>query len=586
MTPTPESRLLELYDRVAEAPGAIDRLRKFVLDLAVRGKLVEQNPEDEPAEELLERITAEKARMVKASEIRKPRAVPSLNTEDISYPAPEGWTWTQIVQIGVISPRNEADDDLDASFVPMPMIAAELGVPHQHEVRCWGEIKKGYTHFAEGDVGLAKITPCFENGKSAVFRNLTGGIGAGTTELHIVRPIFADPDYVLLFLKSPQFIETGIPRMTGTAGQKRVPSEYFTSSPFPLPPLPEQRRIVAKVDELMTLLDRLETTRTQRETTRDRLTTASLARLTAPHTTEKEFRAHAGFALDNLDQLTGRPEQIKLLRQTILNLAVRGKLVEQNPADASTLPLLIRIAAERAALVQAGEIKKQKPLPALSVEEKPFHLPTGWEWCRLGSLVLTSDAGWSPRTESHPREGDAWGVLKVSAVSWDYFDPNANKQVLSGTKPRLQAQVHKGDFLISRANTSELVARAVLVRDEPYKLMMSDKIVRLDLGTDCDHRFAWLVNNYADYARDYYAANATGVSPSMKNVSRAVILNLPIPLPPLAEQQRIVAKVDHLMELCQRLRDVTIKIGTAHSQLLRALFSDALEMQRSRNYVR
>jgi len=340
------------------------------------------------------------------------------------------------------------------------------------------------------------------------------------------------------------------------------------------------------VDELMTLLDRLETTRTQRETTRDRLTTASLARLTAPHTTEKEFRAHAGFALDNLDQLTGRPEQIKLLRQTILNLAVRGKLVEQNPADASTLPLLIRIAAERAALVQAGEIKKQKPLPALSVEEKPFHLPTGWEWCRLGSLVLTSDAGWSPRTESHPREGDAWGVLKVSAVSWDYFDPNANKQVLSGTKPRLQAQVHKGDFLISRANTSELVARAVLVRDEPYKLMMSDKIVRLDLGTDCDHRFAWLVNNYADYARDYYAANATGVSPSMKNVSRAVILNLPIPLPPLAEQQRIVAKVDHLMELCQRLRDVTIKIGTAHSQLLRALFSDALEMQRSRNYVR
>jgi len=577
MTSTPESRLLELYDRVADAPGAIDRLRKFVLDLAVRGKLVEQSPEDEPAEELLERITAEKARMVKAGEIRKPRAVPSLNTEDISYPAPDGWTWTQIVQIGVISPRNEADDDLDASFVPMSMISAKLGVPHQHEVRPWGKIKKGYTHFAEGDVGLAKITPCFENGKSAVFRNLTGGIGAGTTELHIVRPIFVNPKYLLLFLKSPQFIETGIPRMTGTAGQKRVPSEYFTSSPFPLPPLPEQHRIAAKVDELMNLLDRLETTRTQRETTRDRLTTASLARLTAPETTEKEFRAHAGFALDNLDQLTGRPEQIKLLRQTILNLAVRGKLVEQNPADEPASEILKQIAAERAALLQAGEIKKQKPLPALSVEEKPFHLPTGWEWCRLGSLVLTSDAGWSPQTESHPRECDAWGVLKVSAVSWDYFDPNANKQVLSGTKPRLQAQVHKGDFLISRANTSELVARAVLVRDEPYKLMMSDKIVRLDLGTDCDHRFAWLVNNYADYARDYYAANATGVSPSMKNVSRAVILNLPIPLPPLAEQQRIVAKVNALLVMCDGMKATLTTANITRAQLLENLLYEALQ---------
>jgi type I restriction enzyme, S subunit len=89
------------------------------------------------------------------------------------------------------------------------MIAAEYGVAHEHEIRPWGEIKKGCTHFAEGDVGLAKITPCFENGKSTVFRNLTGRIGSGTTELHIVRPLFVDQDYILLFLKSPHFIETG-----------------------------------------------------------------------------------------------------------------------------------------------------------------------------------------------------------------------------------------------------------------------------------------------------------------------------------------------------------------------------------------
>ena len=149
-------------------------------------------------------------------------------------------------------------------------------------MRPWGEIKKGYTHFAEGDVGLAKITPCFENGKSAVFRNLTGGIGAGTTELHIVRPLSAHPDYILLFLKSPHFIQTGIPKMTGTAGQKRVPTEYFAYSPFPLPPLAEQHRIVAKVDELMVLCDRLEASLTASDQTRTRLLDGLLAEALAP----------------------------------------------------------------------------------------------------------------------------------------------------------------------------------------------------------------------------------------------------------------------------------------------------------------
>ncbi len=134
-----------------------------------------------------------------------------------------------------------------------------------------------------------------------MFRNLTGGIGAGTTELHIVRPLFVDQDYILLFLKSPHFIETGIPKMTGTAGQKRVPTEYFAHSPFPLPPLAEQHRIVAKVDELMGLCDRLEAARAGREAVRDRLAAASLARLNAPD--PETFQADARFALDALPAL-------------------------------------------------------------------------------------------------------------------------------------------------------------------------------------------------------------------------------------------------------------------------------------------
>ncbi len=389
-------RLLEHYEKIADAPDAIARLRRFILDLAVRGKLVPQEADDEPASELLKRIAKEKARLVKAGEIRTPKAIPALSEQP--FPIPSNWRWSQLAEIGVLSPRNQAPDTLEASFVPMPMIAAEYGVANQHEVRPWGEIKKGYTHFAEGDVGLAKITPCFENGKSAVFRNLTGGIGAGTTELHIVRALLVDQDYILLFLKSPQFIETGIPKMTGTAGQKRVPTEYFAYSPFPLPPLAEQRRIAAKVDELMALCDRLEAARAKREATRDRLTAASLARLNAP--VPETFEADARFALNALPALTTRPDQIKQIRQTILNLAVRGKLVPQNQDDEPASELLKRIFA-----LPWTKMRKPSDLePDNDALAEAFPLPRGWEWASVDALV-------------RPDQTVTYGILKPEWVS-------------------------------------------------------------------------------------------------------------------------------------------------------------------------
>ena len=273
---------LETLPALTARPDQIKTLRQTILDLAVRGKLVEQDSADESASELLERISAEKLRLVNAGKIRNAKPSRKLNKEEIPFDLPASWTWVQIADIGSISPRNDAPDDQPASFVPMPMISSKYGVKNQHEPRAWCEIKKGYSHFAEGDVGLAKITPCFENGKSTVFRNLTGEIGAGTTELHVLRPLIVSAEYILLFLKTPLFIETGISKMTGTAGQKRVPKDYFAHSPFPLPPLAEQRRIVSKVDELMALCDQLETRLAKVKTTRSRLLESMLREALAP----------------------------------------------------------------------------------------------------------------------------------------------------------------------------------------------------------------------------------------------------------------------------------------------------------------
>ena len=226
-----------------------------------------------------------------------------------------------------------------------------------------------------------------------------------------------------------------------------------------------------------------------------------------------------------------------------------------------------------------GRSNLKTQFPAIEDSETPFQLPASWSWVRLGELVTDADAGWSPKSEGFARSGENWGVLKVSAVSWDKFLPEENKQLLGGIRPPETAQVRAGDFLISRANTSELVGKSVVVEQEPSKLILSDKIVRLQIVKGCVKQFLSLVNNHAVHARIDYAQEASGTSLSMKNVSRGVIYALAVPLPPLAEQHRIVTKVDELMALCDRLEAQLTTTQTESRRLLEAVLEEALEWQ-------
>lgn len=245
------------FDVLFNTEASIDGLKQTLLQLAVMGKLVPQDPNDEPASELLKRIQAEKNKLIAAGKLKKEKPLISMNEKP--FELPQGWEWTNLLNAAVINPRNNASDDIKASFVPMTLIGSAFTDKHQDEKRLWKEIKQGFTHFAEGDIGVAKITPCFENSKACVFENLENGLGAGTTELHIVRPVMntLSPRYVLAYLKSPRFLKLGESKMTGTAGQKRLPKDFVETNPFPLPPLAEQHRIVAKVDVLMALCDQL-----------------------------------------------------------------------------------------------------------------------------------------------------------------------------------------------------------------------------------------------------------------------------------------------------------------------------------------
>ena len=541
--------LLSNFDRLIQTPESVQRLRRFILDLAVRGKLVPQDPDDEPASELLKRIAKEKKRLEKAGKIRKQRMNPSLTEDASPFPLPPNWQWSQIAEIGLLSPRNEAADDLPASFIPMPMIPAEYGALCSHEVRQWADIKRGYTHFAEGDVGLAKITPCFQNGKSTVFRNLTGRMGSGTTELHTVRPLFVDPDFVVLFLKGPYFIETGIPKMTGTAGQKRVPAEYFARSPFPLPPLDEQRRIVAKVDELMGLCTKLEATQRERETTRNRLAPASLAHLNVPDPDEARFQEHAKFVLDNFASLTARPEQVKVLRHTILNLAVQGKLVPQDPADKPAAELLKLIQIEKASLIKLRKIKTDKHSCPAVRDGLNFSLKPGWISVRLRQILLelqTGPFGSSLHQSDYEKAGTP--VVNPASIQNGRIVPIEKMAVGSTTLERLAAfRLRQRDIVMSRRGEMGRCAK-VTEREDGWLCGTGSLILRLP---KCIYSCFVVILLGSPYVREYLNGSAVGAT--MQNLNQSILLNLVIGLPPLAEQQRIVAKVDKLMRLCDRL---------------------------------
>ena len=263
--------IMAMVDRIEigkiESIELISKVKSQILDLAIRGKLVPQDPNDEPASVLLERIRAEKEDLIKQGKIKRDKKESVifkgednsyyLNdgqmtvdiNDDLPFDIPGSWRWVRLKDVFIINPRNKLDDDLDVSFIPMPLINDGYSGKHAAEVRRWKEVKNGFTHFAEGDVGVAKITPCFENRKSTVFENLTNGYGAGTTELHVLRPfgnnIFVQ--YLLAYIKSDYFVENGKQAFTGDVGQQRISKAYVENAYFPLPPIKEQKRIIQQI---------------------------------------------------------------------------------------------------------------------------------------------------------------------------------------------------------------------------------------------------------------------------------------------------------------------------------------------------
>ena len=522
----------------------------------MRGKLIPQAPNDEPASELLERIAKEKARLVKAGEIKKNRTKPVRMTET-PFALPQSWKWASIGDIFLYdagTKREPAKLNKSEWLLELEDVEKDTG-RLLARIHVSGRASKSTkSEFRVGDILYGKLRPYLNKVLVA------DKPGYSTTEIVSLRPYLpiCSP-YCALALRRPDFVAY-VTRLGQGTKMPRLRTEDAIIAPFPLPPLAEQHRIVAKVDELMALCDRLEAAQAERETTKTRLTSASLVRLNAPDPDQATFRERVAFTLENIAPLTTRPEQIKTLRQTILNLAVRGKLVPQNPNDEPALELLQRIAKKRKKHKANGNPKR--PLPLVSENEQNFPIPTKWVWATVEALMYV-EMGQSPPSEYYNKIGKGLPFYQGKA-DFGPKHPSPRYWCIRPTKLALPE-----DILISiRAPVGP-----TNIADEKCCIGRGLAALRPYIGVDTDFI---LLSLKAFESR----IEAMGFGSTFVAINKKQLLYFLLPLPPLPEQRRIVAKVNELMEVCDRLEGGTKVEDEAREQLLGALLHNALEKPR------
>ena len=516
-------------------------LRQKILDLAIRGKLVPQDPIDEPASELLKKIKAEKDALVKAGKIKKDKheshifkgddnryyetidGKTSDITEEIPFDLPDSWAWCRVENIGIINPRNKINDDTVVSFMPMTQLAAGYGSQYDLSERTWLSVKSGFTHFAENDVVFAKITPCIQNRKSAVMRGLKNGYGAGTTELHVIRCLSGViPEYILLFVKNQSFISDAVATIQGVVGQQRIDANFVKKYFLPLPPLAEQQRIVAQIETLLGYVDIIDTD---------------------AETLEKS---------------------ITLAKQKILDLAIRGKLVPQDPTDEPASELLKKIKAEKDALVKAGKIKKDKhesyifksddncyyeQLNGKNVDitaEIPFELPESWCWCRLRSLGQIVGGGTPSTTNQMFWNGSIPWLSPADLTGYtEMYIAHGKKNITEeGLEKSSAALMPAGSILYS----SRAPIGYVVISTNPISTNQGFKSLVPAIAGMSEFYYFVLKARTSDIKQ-----RATGTT--FKEISGNDFGNTLVPLPPITEQKRIVqaiAQYNSILELISK----------------------------------
>ena len=495
------------------------QLKNSILQWAIQGKLVPQDPNDEPASVLLDKIRKEKERLIKEKKNKRDKNASIIYRgednsyyekilatgevkcidEEVPFEIPQGWEWCRVSSLFQINPKVVAEDNTSAAFIPMEAISAGYGSEFRYYEKKWGEIKSGYTAFADNDIAFAKITPCFQNRKSAIFEGLPNGIGAGTTELKILRTYGETINrwFVLYFLESPYFIDEAT--FKGTANQQRIIVGYLENKLFPLPPLAEQERIVGKIGLVMPIIDK--------------------------YSKSQEL-------LDKMNV-----ELNECLKKSVLQEAIQGKLVPQIAEEGTAQELLEQIKAEKQKLVKEGKLKKSALASSVifrgddnkyyeqigsevSEIELPFDFPTSWSITRLNAVCQLTDG---LKTTG-----------KQCLLDAKYLRGKSSETIVGQGK-----LVYKGDniMLVDGENSGEVF----IVPQDGY---MGSTFKQLWISSSMHEPY---VLAFIQFYKETLRNSKKGAA--IPHLNKELFYGLIIGIPPLQEQRRIVQKLEQSSQL-------------------------------------
>ncbi len=551
----------------ATAPAGVARLRELILTLAVQGKLVPQDPSDEPASLLLQKIRAEKDRLIEAGKVRREKVIeqPLFDQE-----LPVGWVYAQTQEICVVI--------TDGDHLPPPK--ADVGIPFL----VIGDVRNG---IVELDAATRFVPQGYFDQLDWSKRPTAGDVLYTTVgSFGIPVPVVEDRDFcfqrhialfrpgivglqgfLTLALRSKLVFDQAEAGATGIA-QKTVPLSVLRRLQLPLPPLAEQSRIVSRVEELMRLCDALESQRQLETAQHAQLLNTLLGTLTDSASPD-ELSANWQRVSDHFDLLLDRPEAVDALEQTILQLAVRGLLVPQDPNDEPASVLLEKIRAEKERLVGEGSIKRDKPLPDVGNDELPFESPAGWKWVRFGELVQIS-SGVTLGRKASMAAPVSLPYMRVANVQRWRLSLDSMKEVVVDESELPRFQLMAGDLLITEGGDWDKVGRTAIWRDELKVCLHQNHVFKArGIALDWNPIWAELYLNSTD-ARAYFAASAKQTT-NLASINMTELRGCLFPLPPLAEQTRIVARVNQLRSLCAELRERLSARQITQSRLAEAL---------------
>ena len=525
------------------------QLKNSILQWAIQGKLVPQDPNDEPASVLLEKIRQEKERLIKEKKIKRDKNASIIfrgedNSyyekilatgevkcidEEIPFEIPKGWEWCRVSSVFWINPKVSAKDDDIAAFIPMEAISAGYGSEFRFYEKQWKEIKSGYTAFEDNDIAFAKITPCFQNRKSVIFNGLPNGIGAGTTELKILRTYGETINryYALYFLESPYFIDEAT--FKGTANQQRIVVGYLENKLFPLPPLSEQNRVVDKIGILMPIIDK--------------------------YSKSQE-------TLDKINVELGAN-----LKKSILQEAIQGKLVPQIAEDDTADELLEAIKEEKQRLVKEGKLKKSALNDSVIYkgddnkyyendgnnivcidDEIPFEIPSSWQWVRLEHICSYIQRGKSPKyspIKQYPvvaQKCNQWTGFTIEKAQ--FIDPET---IGAYTKERF---LENGDLMWNSTGLGTLGRMAIYWEElNPYKVAVADSHVTIIRPLKSYVMPQYLYSYFSSYTVQSVIEEKADGSTKQKELATTTVKKYLVPLPPFAEQRRIVEKIKEVTSI-------------------------------------